>query len=135
MYREITRGLQIDVDPFYVPENSTPSDHYYFFAYRVTITNQGEAPAQLLRRHWIITDGTGTRHEVRGDGVVGQQPFLQPGESFEYTSFCPLPTPTGNMRGTYDFQLESGEEFAARIPLFFLRNLGQDSNRDLRNLQ
>ena len=122
MYREQTRQIEIDVDPAFVPEQSSPDEKYFFFSYRVRITNHGSEPVQLLRRHWIITDGTGEVHEVKGEGVIGKQPRLAPGESFEYSSFCPLPTPTGNMRGTYQMVAEGGEQFAIKIPLFFLRD-------------
>jgi len=122
MYREITRNIQIEVDPQFVPERSNPEGRYFFFSYRIVITNKGEVPAQLLRRHWVITDGTGHVEEVIGDGVVGAQPLLQPNESFEYSSFCPLPTPTGNMRGYFHMVDVNGDAFEARIPVFFLRD-------------
>lgn len=124
MYRESTRGIQVDVQCEFVPERSDPARPYYFFAYTIRISNMGDRPARLVSRYWKITDGTGEVREVAGEGVVGQQPSLAAGESFEYTSFCPLPTPTGNMRGTYLMQLEDGESFEARIPLFFLRAVG-----------
>ena len=123
MYRDVTRGIQIDVEPSFVPEESHPKEEYFFFAYKVRITNVGKEATQLMSRHWIITDGHGEIHEVEGPGVIGQQPRLAPGESFEYSSFCPLPTPTGNMRGRYWMvDATSGERFAVRIPLFFLRD-------------
>ena len=87
------------------------------------ITNNGTAAAQLMSRHWIITDGNGKVEEVKGAGVVGEQPVLKPGATFEYTSFCPLPTATGNMRGTYQMLDEKGNHYNAKIPLFFLRDL------------
>jgi ApaG protein len=127
MYREVTRGVQIVVEPRYVADQSIPTAGQYFFAYRVQVTNLGEEPVQLLSRHWIITDGTGQVHEVRGPGVVGETPLIRPGESFEYSSYCPLPTPTGNMRGSYQMRTSSGELFQARIPLFFLRDLSRIS--------
>ena len=131
MYREVSREIQVEVEPSYVPERSNPGESYYFFAYRIRITNLGTRVTQLVSRHWIITDGQGRVHEVKGPGVVGEQPVLEPGESFEYTSFCPLPTPTGNMRGTFQMMdhsgAQSGEEYSIRVPLFFLR--------DLRNFQ
>lgn len=125
VYSEITRDIRVEVEPAFVPEHSAPADQYFFFSYRVRITNQGEKPAQLVRRHWTITDGKGKIHQVDGEGVVGQKPKLEPGETFEYSSFCPLPTPTGNMRGNYRMLSDGGEEFAIRIPLFFLRDLRQ----------
>jgi ApaG protein len=123
MYREITDGILVEVVPEYVPEQSRPAQSHYFFAYHVRIRNDGTAPARLLRRHWIITDGAGKTHEVEGEGVIGEQPRLAPGESFEYSSFCPLPTPTGNMRGTYLMADDQDRQFRVRIPLFFLRDL------------
>lgn len=122
MYRETTHGIEISVHPFYVPEQSDPSDSYFLFGYTVTIQNNGVAPVQLMTRHWIITDGAHHTEEVRGDGVVGKQPTLEPGERFEYTSACPLRTPTGNMRGSYQMMGPEGRAFSAKIPLFFLRH-------------
>lgn len=122
MYREISNGVQIDVTPAFVPEESIPDASYYFFSYTIRIKNVSEVPAQLLSRHWIITDGKGAMRQVQGEGVIGKQPKLEPGESFEYTSFCPLPTPTGNMRGSYYMVNDRGEKFEVRIPLFFLRD-------------
>ncbi len=116
----MAKEIQVDVESFYVPERSQPERGYYFFAYHITITNRGDVPAQLLTRHWVITDGNGQVQEVRGDGVVGEQPHLAPGESFDYTSACPLQTPFGTMEGTYNFVADSGEEFDAPIPLFML---------------
>ena len=122
MYRETTQGIQIDVEPQFVPGQSKPEQSLYFFSYHVRITNVGEAPAQLLNRHWIITDGKGVVHEVEGEGVIGEKPKLGPGESFEYSSYCPLPTATGNMRGTYEMTDEKGNHYRVKIPLFFLRD-------------
>ncbi|MBI3542229.1 MAG: Co2+/Mg2+ efflux protein ApaG [Deltaproteobacteria bacterium] len=128
MYRESTHHeeLQIEVqaEPAYVKEESRPDDRYFFFSYTIRIKNTGDVPAKLVSRHWIITDGTGTVREVKGEGVIGQQPRLAPGESYEYTSFCPLPTPTGNMRGSYLMVTDDGKTFEVKIPLFFLRDLG-----------
>jgi ApaG protein len=124
MYCETTNGFQIEVIPSFLPEESHPEKQYYFFTYRIRITNTSSEEAQLVSRHWVITDGNGEIHEVEGPGVVGKQPHLKPGESFEYSSFCPLPTPTGNMRGRYWMvDAGSGERFAIRIPVFFLRDL------------
>ena len=116
----MAKEIQVEVESFYVPERSQPERSYYFFAYHITITNRGDVPAQLLTRHWVITDGNGQVQEVRGDGVVGEQPHLSPGESFDYTSACPLQTPFGTMEGTYNFVADTGEEFHAPIPLFML---------------
>jgi ApaG protein len=124
MYREITRNIQVDVHPEFLAERSKPEAGYYFFAYRITVINRGELPVQLLSRHWIIVDGNGRTEEVKGLGVVGEQPKIAPGASYEYSSFCPLPTPTGNMRGTYQMAYDGGEQFNVVIPLFFLRDLG-----------
>jgi ApaG protein len=116
----MAKEIQVQVESFYVPERSQPQRGYYFFAYHITITNSGDVSAQLLTRHWVITDGNGKVQEVRGDGVVGEQPHLAPGESFDYTSACPLQTPFGTMEGSYNFVADTGEEFDATIPLFML---------------
>jgi len=121
MYREITQGIRVEVKPEYLPEESDPEAAQFIFAYHVEIENVGETNVQLVSRHWIITDGNGGTREVKGPGVVGEQPKLAPGEAHRYSSYCPLPTPTGNMRGTFQFVNHLGAEFNARIPLFFLR--------------
>jgi ApaG protein len=115
-----TEGICISVRTAFVPERSNPRDSYFFFAYEVTIANEGDEPAQLLTRHWIITDGDGNVEEVVGDGVVGEQPYLAPGESYTYTSFCPLRTETGTMHGTYGMVRPDGRTFDAVIPRFTL---------------
>lgn len=122
MYSETTQDIEVQVEPEFVQERSNPKSGLYFFAYKVRIANHGAVPAKLVSRHWIITDGLGRVEEVRGDGVVGEQPEIQPGTSYEYTSACPLPTPTGNMRGSYHMVDGSGRHFAIKIPLFFLRH-------------
>jgi ApaG protein len=116
----ITRGIRIRVQPRYHPERSDPSGGSWFFSYSVDIVNGGGEPVRLLARHWIITDATGHEEHVRGPGVVGEQPHLAPGQGFRYTSFCPLPTSLGAMRGTYRMRLDSGEQFEAVIPTFTL---------------
>jgi ApaG protein len=116
----ITRGIRVHVQSEYAASQSRPAQNEWFFLYTVTISNEGTEPVQLLTRHWIITDGTGHVEEVRGPGVVGKQPLLQPGESFEYTSGCPLHTPFGLMEGTYQMVSESGERFDAKIAPFTL---------------
>ena len=112
--------IKIVVKPQYVPERSDPVRSYYVFAYHITITNQGKDTSQLLSRYWHITDGQGNAEDVHGPGVVGQTPTLQPGESFEYTSFCPLPTPMGFMEGMFRMVRSNGEEFDAQIKPFRL---------------
>jgi ApaG protein len=104
----------------YVADQSDPSRSQYVFAYTITVTNTGTVAAQLVSRHWIITDGEHHVQEVKGQGVVGQQPLLRPGESFEYTSGASLPTPVGTMRGTYQMVAEDGQAFDAAIPSFTL---------------
>ena len=110
----------VSATPHYLAEQSTPDENHYLFAYTVTIRNTGEVAGQLLSRHWVITDGDGQVHEVRGEGVVGEQPVLQPGESFEYTSGCPLTTPVGSMKGSYQCVASDGTRFDAPIPEFVL---------------
>jgi ApaG protein len=125
MYRETTDGILIEVNPTYMKEHSDPAQGLFVFAYEVTISNESRQPARIVARHWVIRDGDGAEREVEGDGVVGEQPNLIPGGSFTYSSFCPLATPTGSMRGTYRMVREDGTEFDAKIPLFFLRDLAQ----------
>ena len=112
--------FRIDVEPQYLPDQSMPAQNLYSFAYTITITNTGELPAQLISRHWIITNAEGETEEVKGLGVVGHQPLLKPGESFQYTSGCRLRTPTGTMHGTYFCVAEDGERFDVEIPSFIL---------------
>ena len=125
MYRETTDGILIEVNPSYLREHSDPTQRLFVFSYEVTISNESRRPAKLVARHWVIRDGDGTEREVEGEGVVGEQPNLIPGGSFTYSSFCPLSTPTGSMRGTYRMVRDDGTEFDAKIPLFFLRDLTQ----------
>jgi len=115
-----TRGVRVEVESAYVPERSSPTESQYFFAYRIRISNVGEETVQLISRHWIISDGIGNMEHVRGPGVVGEQPVLEPGEAFEYTSFCPLPTPIGSMHGTYQMVTAGGSTFDAEIAPFSL---------------
>lgn len=122
MYHEITQGIEVEVTPEFLPEESAPEADRFVFAYHITITNRGDTEVQLLSRHWIITDGHGETREVQGPGVVGEQPTLRPGDKHKYSSFCPLPTPTGNMRGTFQMTNRLGAKFDVRIPLFFLRD-------------
>lgn len=116
----VTRGIRVRVLSEYSPEKSRPAENEWFFLYTVTIANESNVTVQLLTRHWIITDGTGRVEEVRGPGVVGKQPTLQPGESFEYTSGCPLTTAFGIMEGTYQMVAAGGERFDAKIAPFTL---------------
>ncbi len=116
----ITRGVRVSVRSRYAPEQSRPQDHEWVFIYTVRISNEGSETVQLLTRHWIITDGSGETKEVRGPGVVGQQPVLSPGQSFEYTSKSSIATPFGSMHGTYQMMTASGERFDAEIAPFAL---------------
>ena len=115
-----TRGIRVQVEGFYDAERSAPQEGYYFFAYQVRITNLGKETAQLVSREWIITDGDGDVQRVAGPGVVGEQPVLPPGGTFEYTSFCPLRTPVGTMHGNYHMRTAAGEQFEAAIAPFSL---------------
>ncbi len=116
----VTDGIRVQTKSMYVAERSDPSQRNYFFAYTIRISNEGKSPAQLLSRHWVITDGVGRIEEVRGPGVVGETPRLHPGEEFEYTSYCPLSTPSGTMHGEYRMLRDDGAEFDARIGAFKL---------------
>ena len=115
-----TRGIRVQVESFYDEERSAPDESYYFFAYQVRISNVGQETARLVSREWIITDAHGNEQRVQGPGVVGEQPLLAPGETFEYTSFCPLPTTVGTMHGTYQMVTREGERFDAVISPFSL---------------
>lgn len=120
MYRAVTRSIQVTVEPSFVEDESSPGDGRYVWAYRIEIVNLGLESVQLRSRFWRITDDIGRTEEVRGRGVVGKEPLLKPGESFEYTSGCPLTTPSGIMVGSYQMQTESGEMFVVDIPAFSL---------------
>jgi ApaG protein len=120
MYRETTRAIQVTVEPNFVEAESSPDEGQYFWAYRIEIANLGKEVVRLRSRHWQITDANGRTEEVRGAGVVGKQPVLRPGETFAYTSGCPLTTPSGIMVGTYQMQNEHGELFSIAIPAFSL---------------
>ena len=120
MYRETTRAIQVTVEPSFVEAESSPEEGHYFWAYKIEIANLGQEVVRLRSRHWRITDANGRVEEVRGAGVVGKQPLLKPGESFAYTSGCPLATSSGIMVGTYQMQAENGELFSIAIPAFSL---------------
>jgi ApaG protein len=116
----LTEGIRVTVRSQYLPDQSSPNDDRFVFAYTVKIINEGAGTAQLRTRHWIITDGRGVVEEVRGDGVVGEQPRLTPGETFQYTSGCVLQTPVGTMHGSYRFFRDDGSSFDAAIAAFSL---------------
>jgi len=116
----VTEGIRISVKTQYIPQQSAPKSKRYVFAYTIRIVNEGDATAQLKSRHWVITDGAGKIEEVRGPGVIGQQPVLRPGENFEYTSGCVLETPRGTMHGTYQMVRPDGAKFDATIAPFDL---------------
>ncbi len=116
----VTEGMRVAVNARYAPEHSDPTNGNWFFVYTILVTNEGSDAVRLESRHWVISDGMGRVEEVRGDGVVGEQPEIGPGESFEYTSGCPLTTPFGSMRGTYRMVRANGTSFEAQIPAFKL---------------
>ena len=120
-YRAVTKSIEVTVTPRFIAERSSPDNGYYFWAYTIHIINRSKETVQLKTRHWRITDATGKQQEVDGPGVVGEQPVLKAGESFEYTSGVPLPTPSGFMRGTYGMVgTENGASFEIEIPAFSL---------------
>ena len=120
MYSAVTREIRVEVEPMYLDEQSEPDNGQFVWAYRVQIGNEGIEAVQLLTRYWHITDGMGRIQEVRGAGVVGEQPILKPGDTYEYTSGTPLPTPSGIMKGTYQMKTPDGEKFDIEIPAFSL---------------
>ena len=120
MSEALTRGIRVKVESEFIPERSDPQNGEFFFAYHVTIENRGDEPVRLLSRHWVITDGMGKEQEVRGPGVVGKQPRLAPGETFQYSSACPLTTQIGSMYGSYQMVTDGGETFDAEIAPFTL---------------
>ena len=121
-----TRGILVSVEPTYLETSSSPDSSEYFWAYRVVIENQGWETVHLLNRHWMITNERGELTEVKGPGVVGEQPVLKPGERFEYTSGAPLNTPSGMMGGAYQMESEGGERFEVEIPTFSLDRPNQN---------
>jgi ApaG protein len=120
MSEAVTRNIRVRVQAEYAPQRSNPSSHHWFFLYTVTIANEGDETVQLMTRHWVITDGDNHVEDVRGPGVVGEQPVLRPGESYAYTSGCQLPTPSGTMEGTYEMVTRAGDRFDARVAPFTL---------------
>lgn len=120
MMTDSTNKINVEIVPAYIADQSDPSNDHYVFAYTVTIRNEGNKPARLLTRHWVITDGDGQVQEVHGEGVIGEQPRLSPGEYFEYTSGTFMNTPVGTMHGSYQMITDAGETFEAEIPNFTL---------------
>lgn len=120
MYRAITGNIEVTVEPFYLEQQSEPDEGRYVWAYRVTIINNSEETVQLQSRYWHITDANGAIEEVRGPGVVGEQPILNPGDSYQYSSGCPLTTPSGIMVGRYQMESQNGRAFEIDIPAFSL---------------
>lgn len=120
MYRAVTRKIEVTVTPRFLSDRSSPANNYFFWAYTIDITNLGAETVQLKTRHWRITDATGKLQEVRGPGVVGEEPVLKPGQSYEYTSGVPLPTPSGFMVGSYGMITDKGEHFDIDVPAFSL---------------
>jgi len=116
----MSQNINVDVDTLYIESESSPVNSQYVFAYTITITNEGTEAAKLMTRHWVITDANGHVEEVRGDGVVGEQPYLKPGEGFQYTSGAVLKTPVGTMSGSYHMVTDNGSNFDAEIPEFIL---------------
>jgi ApaG protein len=124
MYRALTREIEVTVEPFYLAEQSDPDDNRYVWAYRVVISNHSDMTVQLISRYWNITDENGQIDEVTGPGVIGEQPILNPGDTYEYQSGCPLDTPSGVMFGRYQMVSDSGEIFDVAIPAFSLDSPG-----------
>ncbi len=116
----LTHGIRVQTESYFIPERSAPMRGLYLFGYTINIINEGDSPAKLLSRHWHINDILGNSEEVQGDGVVGEQPHLLPGQSFEYSSFCPLPTYKGSMSGTYTMQRDDETEFDVAVGPFQL---------------
>jgi ApaG protein len=128
MSAAVTEGIRVAVQSHYLEADSRPALGQFVFAYRVSIENQGAEPAQLVNRHWVVTHGDGRVEEVRGPGVVGEQPRLEPGASFVYTSGCVLDTPLGTMRGSYEMVRDDGSRFDAEIAEFVLATPGKQSD-------
>ncbi len=122
VYERKTHDIRVKVKPAFLDDQSDPDENHYLWSYTVTIENDGKEPVQLMSRYWHITDGLGRSQEARGPGVVGAQPVIAPGQTFQYTSGCPLPTASGHMVGRYQMQTASGEAFEAEIPAFLLES-------------
>jgi ApaG protein len=122
VYERKTGDIRVKVKPAFLDDQSDPDENHYLWSYTVTIENDGKEPVQLMSRYWHITDGLGRSQEARGPGVVGAQPVIAPGQTFQYTSGCPLPTASGHMVGRYQMQTASGEAFEADIPAFLLES-------------
>ncbi len=119
-YRALTDDIEVEVVPIYIPgQKQFPNQ--YLYTYNVAVTNHSSLSCQLLSRHWIIIDGFGCREDIKGQGVVGDQPIIRSGQTYQYSSYCPLPTPTGNMRGFFNFIDSHQQSFQVKVPLFFLR--------------
>lgn len=124
MYRALTRDIEVTVDPYYLEEQSDPADSRYVWGYTVVISNRSDIGVTLVNRYWHITDENGQVDEVSGPGVIGEQPHLEPGGTYEYSSGCPLDTPSGMMFGHYEMQADTGEVFTVAIPAFSLDSPG-----------
>jgi ApaG protein len=122
----LTRGFRVAVAPTFLPEHSEPEAERFVFGYRIRISNESGRRARLVSRRWLIEDEEGERQEVQGEGVVGQQPVLEPGQTFAYSSYCPLPTPRGTMEGAYTMQGDGGETFEVEIGRFYLLRPGEE---------
>lgn len=118
--KSLTTNFKIKAEITYIEEESRPEEYYHFFSYKISITNTGSTTAQLMTRHWVISDASGNTEEINGAGVVGLQPKIHPGQTFEYKSACPLNAAHGSMKGSYDFITENGDEFSVEIPEFYL---------------
>ncbi len=128
MYKKTTRAIEVTVQPIYLDDQSEPDEGRFVWAYHIRIENHGRETVRLRNRHWRITDGNGRCHEVRGAGVVGEQPVLHPGETFEYTSGTPLATPSGIMVGSYEMETAEGDVFDVAVPAFSLDSPYQPMN-------
>lgn len=115
-----TQGIRVEVSPSYMPDHSRPAEREFVFSYRIRVTNGSQEAAQIVSRRWVIVDASGGRHEVEGPGVVGQQPRIEPGGTFEYSSYCPLKTPWGTMEGTFQIRRDDGRGFDAVVARFYL---------------